>query len=128
MAYVFKRVPSVIRDVPIDVPGLALDAKRPEIKVKYRLRPISEQRQIFEDQRLGKSDDDELMKQDILDFPGGLTWQDVDDDGEPQGKPYQREFSPELLAELMEIPFFRVALVQGWLQVQANAGEARAKN
>lgn len=126
--FAFKRIPDVTLDVEVNVPGLPGKAKLPTLKVKYRLLSVSEQKEVFEAPADQQPSDDDLIARDLLDFPGGITWQDVDDDGNPNGKPYQREFSQDLLAELMDIGYMREALVKGWLRAQSGAAQARQKN
>lgn len=128
MAYVFKKIPDITLDVPVEVPGMPKNAKPPTLKVKYRLLSVDEQKAVFEAPKGEQIHDDELMARDILDFPGGVTWQDVDDDGVTVGKAYQREFSQDFLAELMNISYMRTALVQGWLKAQAGMTASAEKN
>lgn len=128
MAYVFKRIPDVTKDVPVDVPDLPKNAKRPTLRVRYRLLSHEELRAFYDTKPENQIGDDELMARDILDFPGGITWQEEDEHGNHVGKPYQREFSPEFLDEMMNITFMRDALVLGWLTAQKALPESAEKN
>lgn len=117
MAFKLKAVPDVALDVPIDVPGDKGKTTRQSIIVRYRLLSVTEQREVFEadpDDRIG---DDELMARDVVDIQGVK-----DEDGK------SLEYSTELLAQLMDVPYVRLPIVQGWMRAQSGAAEARQKN
>lgn len=112
-----KEIPDVAIDVPIDVPGDDGTATQSTITVRYKLRKVSETKAMFAAPEDERPDDDTLMQRDIVDI------QNVKDaDGNAL------EFSPELLAQLMDLPYVRPALIRGWMDVQSNRAAHAEKN
>lgn len=117
MAFKLKPVPDVALEVPIDVPGDKGRSTRSSITVRYRLLSVSEHREVLDAAPENRIDDDELMARDIINIEGV-----ADEDGKPL------EYSTELLAQLMDVPYVRLPIVQGWMRAQTGAEEARQKN
>lgn len=114
MAFVKKQYATHRVPVTIHVP----DEEKPSvIHATWKLLPFSEYRDTTKQLNLGQMDDPALVERDLVNLEG------IKDE---KGKPL--DHSPELLGELMELTFFRRALINSWVDAQECAPEARAKN
>ncbi|MBB3142828.1 hypothetical protein [Halomonas organivorans] len=114
MTFVLKQIPDITVPVTVQVPG---DDEPSTIHARWRLHPVSKTREIFEQQRDGKLDDDALVAQDLLGLEG------IKDE---KGKDVS--FSQDLVAQLMETPYVRRPLVLSWYAAQEGRAQAAAKN
>ncbi|WP_083004757.1 hypothetical protein [Halomonas sp. GT] len=114
MAFVVKKYATHRVPVEIHVP----DEEQPStIHATWKLLPFSDYRETSKQLNLGKMDDSALVERDLI------SMDDLKDD---KGKPL--EFTPDLLEGLMELTFFRRALINSWVTAQECGPEARAKN
>ncbi|RUR51420.1 hypothetical protein [Vreelandella populi] len=114
MAFVVKRYASHRVPVEIHVP----DEDTPStIHATWKLLSFSDYRETSKQLNLGKMDDSALVERDLI---------SLDDLKDEKGKPL--EYSTELLDGLMELTFFRRALINSWVTAQECGPEARAKN
>lgn len=114
MSFTLKPITDIQVDVSIDVPG----ADKPStLTARWRLHPFSEQQRIYDRQKNGEMTDDELVQTDLLDLQGVQ-----DEAGE------SIDFTPELLSQLMDLPYVRRPLVLSWFQAQQGRAQAAAKN
>ena len=114
MAFVVKKYATHRVPVDIHVPD---EKKVSTIHAKWRLLPFSEYRETTTQLNLGKMDDTTLVDRDLVDL------EDLKDEN-GKALPY----NPDLLEGLMELTFFRRALINSWVAAQDCATEARAKN
>lgn len=114
MAFVVKKYATHRVSVEIHVP----DEEKPSIiHATWKLLPFSEYRETSMQLNLGKMDDNALVNRDLV------SLEDLKDE---KGKAL--EYTPELLEGLLELTFFRRALINSWVAAQECAPEARTKN
>lgn len=112
--FVPKAIPEITVPVTVHVPG---DDEPTTFQATWCLHPVSKAREIMEQQRQGELDDDALVHQDLRGLKGI---------GDASGN--ERAFTPELINELLEIPYVRRPLVMSWFAAQNGHAEAAAKN
>lgn len=114
MGFVVKKYATHRVPVEIHVP----DEDAPStIHATWKLLPFSDYRETTKQLNLGKLDDKALVDRDLI----GL--EDLKDE---KGKPLK--YDADLLEGLMELTFFRRALINSWVTAQECGPEARAKN
>jgi|GEM_PF-4865014 len=116
-----KPVAQVEQEITVPVPrgkGKFADKK---MLVTYRLRPAAEMREFWETAADERPTDDQLMRADIL----GVTR--VTDVIEVEGDLEAVE-TPDLVDALMDVPYIRGPLIQGWGDTQNNRKVHAEKN
>lgn len=114
MAFVIKKIPDVRVDVTVHVPG----EEAPSTAVaRWRLHAFDDFKDKADAMRRGEIDDEQLVKDDLLDMEGIK-----DEDGKDLA------FSADLAHQLMQITAFRRSLIASWFTAQQGGAEAAAKN
>lgn len=114
MSFVVKSYASHRVPVTIHVPN---EDEPSKIHATWKLLPFSEYQETVKQLNLGKVTDAELVERDLVSLEG------LKDEHQ---KPL--EYTAELVEGLLELTFFRRALINSWVDAQECGPEARAKN
>ena len=111
MAFTVAPVTSLKVEIPIEIPldaGSLKKTLKAGFVVEFRKRPVSEQQALIEELKTGKHEiiDDDVLVEDIINIEGLKDTNEKD-----------LEYSPELLATLLEMDYVRAPLMEAWMGI-----------
>lgn len=116
-----KPVAQVEQEVNVPVPRGKGSFANKKMLVTYRLRSATEMRKFWETPADERASDDELMRADIIEVKRVTQVIDVEGDLESVE-------TADLVDALMDVPYIRGALIQGWGDTQSNRDAHAEKN
>ncbi len=117
MSFVIKQVTSIKEKIIIEIPTDLGRLKRAEIVVEYRKLPVSETKKLLEDSAAGEANDDEVLRENIINIDGLL-------DEDKNKVPY----NDDVLDQLLEMEYVRRPLIKKLMEVVVGRGALQAKN
>jgi len=117
MSFIIKRVISIKEKVIIDVPTDLGKIKRSEIVVEFKKLPVSETKQLLEDSAAGDINDDEVLRENIINIEGLLD--------EDKSKV---SYDSDILDQLLEMEYVRRPMIKKFMEVIVGREALKAKN
>jgi hypothetical protein len=117
MSFTIKAVTSIKEKIIIEVPADLGRTKRSEIVVEYKKLPVSETKKLLEDSAAGNANDDEVLRDNIINIDGLL-------DEDKNKVPYDSE----TLDLLLEMEYVRRPLIKKFMEVIVGREALKAKN
>lgn len=117
MAFTFKPVNTIKKNVSIEVPGDFGKTSKADFDVEYKRLPVSDARSLIEDIKNKTADEEAVLRDCVVNIQG---IKDVDGN--------DIEFSSELLTKLIEEIYIRGPILAGFMDVNYSLDKLRAKN
>jgi hypothetical protein len=117
MSFIIKQVTSIKEKIIIEVPTDLGRTKRSEIIVEYKKLPVSETKKLLEDSAAGDANDDDVLRENIINIEGLLD--------EDKSKV---DYDSSILDQLLEMEYVRRPLIKKFMEVIVGREALKAKN
>jgi hypothetical protein len=117
MSFIIKQVTSIKEKIIIEVPTDLGRTKRSEIIVEYKKLPVSETKKLLEDSAAGDANDDDVLRENIINIEGLL---DADKS--------KVDYDNSILDQLLEMEYVRRPLIKKFMEVIVGREALKAKN
>lgn len=117
MAFTFKPVNTIKKNVCVEIPGDFGKTTKADFDVEYKRLPVSDARALIEQIKDKTADEEAVLRDSVVNIHGikDVEGNDV-------------EFTSELLTQLIEEIYIRGPILAGFMDVNYSLDKLRAKN